>query len=45
MTVIATVITRHYTALASDSFITVVRQDGTREVVEDQASKLIRVPA
>jgi len=45
MTVIATVITRHYTALASDSFITVARQDGTREVVEDQPSRLIRVPA
>jgi hypothetical protein len=45
MTVIATVITRHYTALASDSFITVTQQDGSRQVTEDQASKLIRVPA
>lgn len=45
MTVIATVITSQYTAHATDSFITVARADGTREVVEDQAPKLVRVPA
>ncbi len=45
MTVIATVITRHYTALASDSFITIAQQDGSRQVIEDRASKLIRVPS
>lgn len=39
MTVIATVITRHCTAHASDSFLT--REDG--EVVESEASKLVRV--
>jgi hypothetical protein len=45
MTVVASVITRHYTAHASDSFITVARDDGSLDVVEDQASKLIRVEA
>lgn len=45
MTVIATIITRHYTALSSDSFITIGDADGSRRVIEDQASKLIRVPA
>jgi hypothetical protein len=45
MTVIATIITRNFTAHATDSFITTVRTDGSRDVVEDQASKLIRVPA
>jgi hypothetical protein len=45
MTVISTIITRHFSAHASDSFITVLRPTGEREVVEDQAPKLVRVPA
>lgn len=45
MTVVSTIITRHYTAHASDSFLTVRRPDGGRAVVEDQQSKLVRVPA
>lgn len=45
MTVISTIITRHYTAHASDSFITVLRPDGSLDVVEDQKSKLLQVPA
>lgn len=45
MTVISTIITRHYTAHASDSFVTIRRPNGFLEVVEKQAPKLIRVPA
>jgi len=45
MTVISTIITRHHTAHASDSLITVLRPSGLREVVEDRAPKLVRVPA
>jgi hypothetical protein len=45
MTVVSTIITRHYTAHASDSFLTKCHSDGTREVVESQQSKLVKVPA
>jgi hypothetical protein len=45
MTVLSTIITRHYSAHASDSFLTVLRPSGLRDAVEDQASKLVRVPA
>lgn len=45
MTVVSTIITRHYTAHASDSFLTMCHPDGTREVVEDQQSKLVDVRA
>lgn len=45
MTVVSTIITRHYTAHASDSFLTMCHPDGKREVVEDQQSKLVKVPA
>jgi hypothetical protein len=43
MTVISAIITRHCTAHASDSFITVPLADGKREVVKDRQSKLVRV--
>lgn len=45
MTVISTIITRHFTAHASDSYISSRLSDGTRKVHEDQQSKLVRVPA
>jgi hypothetical protein len=45
MTVVATVITRHFTAHASDSFLTVVRPNQMLEVVNSSATKLVRVPA
>lgn len=45
MTVISTIITRHFSAHASDSFVTVRHPNGALEVVEDQAPKLVRVPA
>ena len=44
MTVISTIITRHYTAHASDSLVTTTGPDGARSVVEEQQSKLVRVP-
>ena len=43
MTVIATIITAHCTAHATDSYITQVRSDGSREVLEDQQTKIVRV--
>jgi hypothetical protein len=45
MTVVSTLITRHYTAHASDSFLTMFDSNGMREVVEDKQSKLVKVPA
>lgn len=45
MTVVATIVTRHHTAHASDSLLTVARPVGIVEVVEDEAPKLVRVPA
>lgn len=42
MTVVATITTRHCTAHASDSFITLETATGS-EIVEDQAPKVIRV--
>lgn len=45
MTILSTIITRHYTAHASDSFITVHRPDGKRDVVEAKKSKLVQVRA
>lgn len=39
------VVTRHYTAHASDSLVTVARPGGRLEVVEDEAPTLVRVPA
>lgn len=45
MTVVSTIITRHYTAHASDSFLTMYHPNGTLEVVEDQQSKLVDVRA
>jgi hypothetical protein len=43
MTVISSVITRHCTVHASDSLITVLREDGTREPYEWQKSKIVPV--
>ncbi len=45
MTVISTIITKHYVALASDSFLTTSRSGGLSDVIEYQESKLVRVPA
>ena len=43
MTVVSAVITRHCTAHASDSFVTILKAKGTREVVEDNKPKLVYV--
>jgi hypothetical protein len=43
MTVISTIFTRHFTALASDSFITQRHADGSRTRTETKQSKLVRV--
>src|ERR1700690_2642988 len=43
MTVIATLITRHCTVHATDSFITRLKADGNREVLESQQSKIVTV--
>jgi hypothetical protein len=43
MTIISTVITRHYTAHASDSFLTELKPGGTLEVKEAQKPKLVFV--
>jgi hypothetical protein len=43
MTVISAVITQHHTAHASDSFLTTLKTDGSREIIEDQQSKLLYV--
>jgi hypothetical protein len=45
MTVIATIITSHYTVHASDSFITERQPDGSLVVKESQQTKLVRVDA
>ena len=45
MTVVAAIITSHYTAHASDSFITERQTNGTFIVKESQQSKLVRVEA
>jgi hypothetical protein len=45
MTVISTIITRYYTAHASDSFLTKSHPGGKQEVIEKKKSKLVRVPA
>jgi hypothetical protein len=45
MTVISTVFTRHFTALASDSRITEIRNDGSLRIIEDKEPKITRVPA
>ena len=43
MTVVAALITRHSTAHATDSFLTIVKGDGNREIVEDQKPKVVSV--
>jgi hypothetical protein len=45
MSVIATLITRHYTVHATDSFLTLLEPHGNRQVVEKQKTKIVRVPA
>lgn len=45
MTVIATIITKHFTAHASDSFITSRTAKGTSKVHESQETKIVSVPA
>lgn len=45
MTVISAIITKHCTAIASDSLITVAQPDGTKKPVEWKKSKIIRIPA
>jgi hypothetical protein len=45
MTVVATIITKHCVAHATDSLITHRNPDGRRTVVETRASKLVRVGA
>jgi hypothetical protein len=44
MTVIATIITKHCTAHASDSFLTEKGPTGEFEVIESEATKLVKVP-
>ena len=44
MTVVATIITRHFTAHASDSYLTRQKPDGTLEQVDTQSTKLVPVP-
>lgn len=43
MTVISALITRYGTAHASDSLLTKLKPDGSREVVEDRRTKLVHV--
>jgi hypothetical protein len=45
MTVIAALITANLTAHATDSFIVSIRADGTREILEEQQTKLVKVEA
>jgi hypothetical protein len=45
MTVIATVITAHFTIHATDSFITFPKNDGTFEIKESKKTKIVPVPA
>ena len=45
MTVIAALITSNFTAHATDSFIVSLHGDGTREILEDQQTKLVKVEA
>jgi hypothetical protein len=44
MTVIATVITSHFTVHATDSFITAPKSDGTFEIEEAEETKIVPVP-
>jgi hypothetical protein len=44
MTVISAVISQHYCAHASDSFLTILKDDGVREIVENERTKLVHVP-
>ena len=43
MTVVSALITKHCTAHASDSFLTILKADGNREIVEDQKPKVVCV--
>ncbi len=43
MTVVSALITKHCTAHASDAFLTILKADGNREVVEDQKPKVVPV--
>jgi len=43
MTVVSVLITRHCTSHASDSFLTTLKADGHREIVEDQRTKIVPV--
>jgi hypothetical protein len=43
MTVVSALITKHHTAHASDSFITVLEADGNRKIIEDQLPKVVHV--
>lgn len=45
MTVVAAVIARACTVHATDSFLTVLKPDGSRRVVESQETKIVAVPA
>lgn len=45
MTVIATIITAHCTAHATDSFLTQRRRDGSCSILENQQTKIVRVPS
>ncbi len=45
MTVISTIITKHCTAVASDSLITISQPNGTKKPIEWQKSKIVRVSA
>ena len=43
MTVVSALITKHCTAHASDAFLTILKADGNREVVEDQKPQVVPV--
>lgn len=45
MTVVATIITAHFTAHASDSFLTEKQPDGSHRPTETEKTKLLHVPA
>jgi hypothetical protein len=45
LTAIAAIITSHFTAHATDSFITERMDDGTYKIRESQETKIVRVPA
>lgn len=45
MTVIATLITKHWTVHATDSLITVRQQDGSYKIEEQEQTKIVRVEA